>query len=155
MRENNSISLALELVQLFCKTNPSPERPPKVYTRAYHRLIWRFWSELQTVRVATALRRSVFPVKVGEAPRRIETATAFCASRRLVARDQTRWKTKAHLGVAASIFHWQCGRRPVRPRPAERFAKARIRNRKPCDAERSSGLGLAPHRLDSFQAEWR
>src|ERR1041384_7514931 len=68
MRENNSISLALELVQLFCKTNPSPQRPPKVYTRAYHRLIWRFWSELQTVRVATALRRSVFTAKLGRGP---------------------------------------------------------------------------------------
>src|ERR1044072_4021911 len=128
MRENNSISLALELVQLFCKTNPSPQRPPKVYTRAYHRLIWRFWSELQTVRVATALRRRVFPAKVGEAPRRIETATAFCASRRLVARDQTRWKTKAHLGVAASIFHWHCALRPVWARAGEGVSKGRISN---------------------------
>src|SRR5207244_2491997 len=63
MRENNSVSLALELLQLFCKNNTSPPWTAKVYTRSYHRLIWRLSEELQTVRVATALRRRVFPAK--------------------------------------------------------------------------------------------
>src|SRR5205823_5418692 len=138
MRENNSVPLMLEFLQRFCKINIRQPWTAKVYTRTYHRLIWRF---------------SVFLQLLWPLACRGYSATAPCASLRLVARNRTRWKTIAHLDVAASMSRSRCGLRPARLRAATRFSKAHIRNRRPYDAGRSSVRGAALDRSDSFQGE--
>src|SRR5947207_4868280 len=173
--ENNSVSFALELLQLFCKINTSSPWTSKVYARAYHRLIWRFLGRITNDPIVGRLTRSLPlsrrrgpPVHVARAPARLDSVnseslrsrhsrlTAAPPSlRRSVARDRTRWKTRAHLDAATSIFHSRCARQLVQPREAEQFWMVHIRNRKPCDAVQVIELGLGLDRSNSSAGESR
>src|SRR5205823_10062727 len=83
MGENNSVSFALELLQLFCKINTSSPWTSKVYARAYHRLIWRFLGRITNDPIVGRLTRSLPlsrprgpPVHVARAPARLDSVNS-------------------------------------------------------------------------------
>src|SRR5436190_19094874 len=48
MRQDHGVTLALKLLQVLGKINPSPARTTVIYPDAYHRLTSRFSADLQT-----------------------------------------------------------------------------------------------------------
>src|SRR5204863_5917306 len=82
------------------------------------------------------------------------TTAAPHASHLLELPDQTKWKTTARLGAAASTSHSRRARRLHRLREAERFSMGHMHNRKPCDVAQAIALGSARDHSDSFRAAW-